>query len=73
MGEKTLPTLGERIFAMARGVARSNYVPTETNLETMAIVKKQMKEMSARAGALEERANGLVAALRAAGAPPLED
>ena len=45
IGEKNRPTLGDRVFALYRGISTSTYGPTETHEETMRIIKKQWAEM----------------------------
>jgi photosystem II stability/assembly factor-like uncharacterized protein len=41
IGERNKPTLGDRIFALYRGISTSTYGPTETHEETMRIIKEQ--------------------------------
>lgn len=45
IGERNKPTLGDRIFALYRGISTSTYGPTETHEETMRIIKQQWTEM----------------------------
>ena len=73
MGEKTPPLISERLFALVRSVGRSSYGPTQTNLETMALIQK---ELEAYEGQIEELRSGLDkvdTALERAGAPPIKN
>lgn len=66
IGEKNRPTLGDRTFALWRGVSTSTYGPTSTHKETMRIIKKQwgaMKaDLEAQQAKVEDVANRIVAA-----------
>ncbi len=73
VGEKAKPTLGERLFAMYRGISNSTYGPTDTHKETMAIVKEEINEIKPQLEQLENQADRLVKDLQAAGAPWVEN
>ena len=72
VGEKAPPTVGDRLFAVARGVGYSTYGPTETHLEILEIATTEMAvlhdELERHQAALSE----LLRELIAAGAPWLE-
>lgn len=53
IGEKTDPTIGERLFALNRSLSNSTYGPTSTNKESLSIVETQL-------GQLEEEWNRLM-------------
>ncbi len=48
IGERNKPTIGNRVFALWRGISSSTYGPTETHKETMQIIKKQWTHMKTR-------------------------
>ncbi|MEO1253627.1 MAG: glycosyl hydrolase, partial [Bacteroidota bacterium] len=45
IGERNGPTIGDRTFALWRGISTSTYGPTETHEETMRIIKTQWLEL----------------------------
>ncbi len=73
IGEKTKPTIGDRMFAIYKGVDRSTYGPTSTHLETMKIIKNLIIEIEAKYNDLKNEANLLSKALQKAGVPFIED
>lgn len=46
IGEKSKPTINNRIFALNRGITLSTYGPTETHKETMRIIEKQLSSIT---------------------------
>ena len=46
IGERNTPTLGDRVFALWRGISTSTYGPTETHKQSMKIIKDQWSEMT---------------------------
>ena len=72
-GEKTKPSLGERLFAVSRGLSNSTYGPTTMHKRTLTIAEAQLAKLNAQ---LEE-AKGELAKLQkemiAAGAPWVEE
>jgi hypothetical protein len=72
VGEKTKPTVGERLFAVHRGISRSTYGPTDTHRRVLDIAKEDIaglsQELQQYRGDLEQ----LSADLIAAGAPYVE-
>ena len=73
MGEKVPPTMGERIFSLARSVAYSSYGPTETNGQTVGILEEELATYEAKLTALEATLAQFNAQLEAAGAPRIQD
>ncbi|ANQ52212.1 glycosyl hydrolase [Flammeovirga sp. MY04] len=43
VGEKSKTTIGERLFALNRGISMSTYGPTPTHLQTVKIIEDEMK------------------------------
>lgn len=73
IGEKTKPVLGERLFALYRGISNSTYGPTDTHKTSMAIVTNDLQEINKTLTETEKQIEELVVALQAAGAPWVED
>ncbi|MEQ8928053.1 MAG: glycosyl hydrolase [Fulvivirga sp.] len=72
IGEKTKPNLGERIFALYRGLSNSTYGPTETHKNTMAIITEELDSVEGNLKSLEAELSALVKDLQKAGAPWVE-
>ena len=73
IGEKGRPTVGERMFAIYRGVERATYGPTGLNKSQMQIVKKELNAASAKLNAATQKLDGVYRKLQAAGAPYVEE
>ncbi|MBQ0735496.1 VPS10 domain-containing protein [Aquimarina celericrescens] len=73
VGEKTKPTIGDRMFAIYRGVDRSTYGPTTTHLETMQIINSQIGTITSQLNTLENKIDSFATELESAGAPYVED
>ena len=71
-GEKTKPLIGERLFAVKRGIERSTYGPTETNKQSMQIIQKEMGDIHSKLEAYLSAMADLGKALLEAGAPWVE-
>lgn len=67
IGERNKPTLGDRTFALWRGISTSTYGPTDTHKETMEIIKKQATDIMQRLGNLQAKATDLSNRVEAAG------
>ncbi len=67
IGERNRPTIGERLFALNRGISQSTYGPTETHQETMKIVVKQWREMNEKLQGYQEEASELSGQITEAG------
>ena len=44
VGEKSLPTIGDRVSVATMGTERSSYGPTKTHAQSLTIAEKQLKE-----------------------------
>jgi photosystem II stability/assembly factor-like uncharacterized protein len=73
IGEKTKPTIGDRMFSIYKGVERSTYGPTSTHLNTMKIINDQLKSITSRLTALKNEINLFSKKMQEAGAPYVED
>lgn len=72
VGEKNNPTIGERLFALNRGISRSTYGPTSTHQATMKIIEKEMGKMNEKLSALKAQASDLGRQVVAAGGSWIE-
>ncbi|GAA4272353.1 hypothetical protein GCM10022258_16470 [Aquimarina gracilis] len=73
VGEKNKPTIGDRMFAIYRGIQWSTYGPTDTHLETMKIITSTLESLSSSYVALKNEIDRLSIDLQKAGAPFVED
>ncbi len=73
VGEKNKPTIGDRMFALYRGVQWSTYGATDTHLETMKIIKTTLESLNSRFVSLKNDMNRLSIDLSKAGAPFVEE
>ena len=73
IGEKTKPTIGERMFAVYRGIERSTYGPTDTHKRSMQLIENQLNTINSKLTALQSDLSSLYKDLRAAGAPYVEN
>jgi hypothetical protein len=71
-GEKTPPTVGDRLAAVARGVDHSTYGPTATHIMNMEIVAREMADLRGELDSQQERLSQLIVELMDAGAPWME-
>lgn len=73
VGEKTKPTIENRMFSIYKGVDRSTYGPTSTHLETMKIIDDQLKTIASKFTVLKNEMDSFSKALQEAGAPFVEE
>jgi photosystem II stability/assembly factor-like uncharacterized protein len=73
IGEKSKPTLGERSFAVYRGIERSTYGPTASHKEKIIIIEKQLKEQEITLSSIDQRMDAIYNQMKAAGAPFVEE
>ena len=73
IGEKTKPTVGQRIFTLARILSHSTYGPTTTAIETRQIVEDQLEQFSQELGELESEADTLSERIQRLGGPAVVD
>lgn len=67
IGERNKPTLGDRLFALNRGISMSTYGPTATHKQTMAIIKDQMTLLNEKITVLQDKVESLGATVKNAG------
>lgn len=72
IGEKTGPTIGDRLFKVSLGISNSTYGPTETNKKTMEIIESQLSDIRSKVEASQKRILMLGDDLVKAGAPWVE-
>ena len=72
IGEKNLPTVGERLFSIERGVGSSTYGPTDTHKKTMEIVRKELTTLQTQLEGVNGEISALAAKIVAAGGPKIE-
>ncbi|MCW5519442.1 glycosyl hydrolase [Aureitalea sp. L0-47] len=73
IGEKGRPTVGERMFAIYRGIERATYGPTPQHKEQLQIVKKEVNSAEAKLRTAQQQLDNLYSKLQAAGAPYVEN
>ena len=71
-GEKTKPTIGQRLFAVDRGISLSTYGPTQTSREQLEIANAEITRMTKALSDLDAELKSAGKALVAAGAPWVE-
>jgi photosystem II stability/assembly factor-like uncharacterized protein len=72
IGEKTRPTISERLFAVERGISHSTYGPTPTHQKSLAIVKEQLQDIQTQLKSAQGEMAQLSKALMDNGAPWVE-
>jgi len=72
IGEKTLPTIGDRLFSVNRGITVSTYGPTETHKKTMPIIKAQMADLNASLLETKAKLKSLAKEVQQNGGPWIE-
>lgn len=72
VGEKSRPTIGDRLFAVNRGISLSTYGPTETHKMSLEIAKKEVSEIQMELNGKLSEMKELEKALSDAGAPWVE-
>lgn len=73
IGEKTRPTIGERMFAVYRGISNSTYGPTDTHKNSMTIIKEELVTLESGISSAESNLNKLVNDIQKAGGPWIEE
>jgi photosystem II stability/assembly factor-like uncharacterized protein len=71
-GEKTKPTINQRLFAVNRGISLSTYGPTATSKEQLEIVNAEINRIKTALTSLETEIKSLGQSLIKAGAPWVE-
>ena len=72
VGEKTKTTIGDRLFAVNRGITRSTYGPTSTHKEAMDLINKELQAIDNQLQEALDKMKGLDEKLKQAGAPWVE-
>lgn len=72
IGEKTKPNIPYRMFQLWKGVGRSAHGPTKTNLETKAIIEKEVKVIKAELTEIDQEISRIKSELEKLGAPYIE-
>jgi chromosome segregation ATPase len=72
IGEKTRPTISERLFAVERGISHSTYGPTPTHQKSLGIVKEQLQDIQSQLKSAQSEMAQLSKALMDNGAPWVE-
>ncbi|AVI51982.1 glycosyl hydrolase [Pukyongia salina] len=73
IGEKGRPTVGERMFAVYRGIERATYGPTPQHSTQLEIVKKELNSANAKLNSVQQKLDVIYKKLQAAGAPYVEE
>ncbi|MEM9929211.1 MAG: glycosyl hydrolase, partial [Bacteroidota bacterium] len=69
VGEKTDPTVFDRLFAVMRGIDNSTYGPTTMHKQTLSLVEGQIASAQQAVDAWNTKAQALRSAIEAAGGP----
>ncbi|MCX2743589.1 glycosyl hydrolase [Mangrovivirga sp. M17] len=72
VGEKTKPTIGDRMFALYKGVSHSTYGPTETHKQTMEFIESDLAEIEQEINSVNSAVENLANQLTESGAPYIE-
>jgi len=72
VGEKTHTTIGQRLFAVERGISRSLYGPTETSRQSLELARKAMSAIKPRLEQAVRSLDEFGSMLISAGAPYVE-
>jgi photosystem II stability/assembly factor-like uncharacterized protein len=73
IGEKGKPTIGQRMFAVYRGIEHSAYGPTPSHLEQLEIVKRQLNGLKAGLKVSSGKLDGLAKNIQSAGGPVIKN
>lgn len=73
IGEKTPPTLPDRLSALSMMLGYNTYGPTQTAVETRAFIKAQFPPLQTRLKKLEQQAQMLAQAIETLGGPVVEE
>ena len=71
-GEKTKPTIGDRLFSVSRGIGQSTYGPTDTNRRTLELAMKQLVADRKNFESIQKEISELAQDLLDSGAPWIE-
>ena len=71
-GEKTNPTIGDRLFSVSRGIGQSTYGPTDTNRRTLELAINQLAAGRNNFESIQKEISELAQDLLDSGAPWVE-
>ncbi len=72
VGEKSDPTVGDRLFAIWKGVSRSTYGPTETHRKSFELATKELAALTKMLGQLNQEMKKVADQVKASGGPLIE-
>lgn len=72
IGEKTIPTMGDRMFSLYLGIANSTYGPTGTHKDIVKWIKSDLSSYSQRLTEVDDNVKKLAELILAAGGPHIE-
>jgi photosystem II stability/assembly factor-like uncharacterized protein len=72
IGEKVKPTIGSRLFALNRGIAKSTYGPTITHQNTVKIILDDWNAVNEKLTSLKSEAKAIAELVVKAGGPWVE-
>jgi len=72
IGEKTSPTLGDRMWHLYSIIGNSTYGPTGQAMDILKLIEKEMSELEPALIKLENRAEAMNSNIIGAGGPPVE-
>ncbi len=72
IGEKTHPTIGNRMFAVNRGITQSTYGPTETHKEGISIILDELAGINTELKMVHESIQAMSKKIYNAGGPMIE-
>jgi len=73
IGEKTKPTISDRMFSVFLGVDHSTYGPTDTNIESLSIINDQLRSLTSKLNTTKNDMDVLYKGMLEAGAPYVEE
>ncbi|NMM49033.1 VPS10 domain-containing protein [Marinigracilibium pacificum] len=71
-GEKTDPTINDRMFAIYKGISHSTYGPTDTHAKTMEIIDSEIKEIEQEINSINSEMKNLADKIVQSGGPYIE-
>lgn len=72
IGEKTHPTIGNRLFTVNLGISLSTYGPTETHKESISIIEDEVEELNAKLRTANASIRDLSKRIYMAGGPMIQ-
>ena len=72
-GEKNNPTIGDRLFAVMRGVERSTYGPTSMHRSSLQLANEMIADLNTRLDSWRREAAKIGQAIQAAGGPWVQE